>query len=80
MVVTLVDVPLLAAETVRLVMSEWQRTRAPIVRPAIGERHGHPVVFDRRVFAELRPAPPDMGAKVRGSCPCRRGSERSCDR
>ena len=62
-VVTLVDVPLLAAETVRLVVSEWQRTRAPIVRPAIGDRHGHPVVFDRRVFSELRSAPPDLGAK-----------------
>jgi CTP:molybdopterin cytidylyltransferase MocA len=62
-VVTLVDVPLLAAETVRLVVSEWQRTRAPIVRPAIGDRHGHPVIFDRRVFAELRSAPPDLGAK-----------------
>jgi len=62
-VVTLVDVPLLAPETVRLVVSEWRRTRAPIVRPAIGERHGHPVVFDQRVFAELRSAPPHIGAK-----------------
>jgi CTP:molybdopterin cytidylyltransferase MocA len=64
MVVTLVDVPLLLPETVRLVVSEWQRTRAPIVRPAIGERHGHPVVFDQRVFDELRLAPPDIGAKA----------------
>lgn len=62
--VTLVDVPMLAAETVRLVMSEWRRTRAPIVRPAIGDRHGHPVVFDARVFAELRQAPLDVGAKA----------------
>jgi CTP:molybdopterin cytidylyltransferase MocA len=63
-VVTLVDVPLVRPETVRLVMSEWQRTRAPIVRPAIGERHGHPVVFDRRVFDDLRLAPSDTGAKA----------------
>ena len=63
-VVTLVDVPMVAAATVQLVVAEWQRTRAPIVRPAIGERHGHPVVFDRRVFAELRSAPPDVGAKA----------------
>ena len=62
-VVTLVDVPMVAAETVLLVVSEWRRTRAPIVRPAIGDRHGHPVVFDRRVFAELRTAPSDLGAK-----------------
>ena len=64
LVVTLVDVPLLSVDTVRLVVSEWRRTRAPVVRPAIGERHGHPVVFDRRVFEELRQAPLDAGAKV----------------
>jgi molybdenum cofactor cytidylyltransferase len=63
-VVTLVDVPLMTAETVRLVISEWRRTGAPIVRPAIGERHGHPVVFDRRLFQELRQAPLDVGAKA----------------
>jgi molybdenum cofactor cytidylyltransferase len=62
-VVTLVDVPLLTADVVRLVVAEWERARAPIVRPAIGERHGHPVVFDQRVFPELRTAPPDVGAK-----------------
>ena len=63
-VVTLVDVPLVTPETVRLVISEWQRTRAGIVRPAIGEQHGHPVVFDRRLFDELRNAPLDVGAKA----------------
>jgi CTP:molybdopterin cytidylyltransferase MocA len=62
--VTLVDVPLLTPETVRLVLAEWRRTRAPIVRPAIGDRHGHPVIFDRRVFPELRQAPLDVGAKA----------------
>lgn len=62
-VVTLVDVPLLTPETVRLVIGEWRRTRAPVVRPAIGDRHGHPVVFDRRVFGELRLAPLEAGAK-----------------
>lgn len=62
-VVTLVDVPMLTAETVRLVVAEWKRTRAAIVRPAIGDRHGHPVVFDRAVFDELRAAPADAGAK-----------------
>jgi molybdenum cofactor cytidylyltransferase len=54
----------MTAETVRLVISEWQRTHAPIVRPAIGERHGHPVVFDRRLFQELRNTPLDVGAKA----------------
>ena len=62
-VVTLVDVPMLTPDIVRLVVAEWQRTRAPIVRPAIGDRHGHPVVFDRAVFDELRSAPMNAGAK-----------------
>ena len=64
LVVTLVDVPRLDPHTVRLVVAEWQRTQAAIVRPAIGDRHGHPVVFDRRLFAELRAAPADAGAKA----------------
>ncbi len=64
LVVTLVDVPRLSVEIVQRVVFEWQRTRAPIVRPAIGDQHGHPVIFDRRVFDELRQAPLDAGAKV----------------
>src|ERR1043165_5806104 len=51
--VTLVDVPMVSASTVTAVLSEWRRTRAPIVRPASGDRHGHPVIFDRSVFADL---------------------------
>ena len=62
--VTLVDVPLATRETVAAVIDTWRRTRAPIVRPAIGDRHGHPVLFDRRVFDELRRAPIAAGAKA----------------
>jgi CTP:molybdopterin cytidylyltransferase MocA len=61
---TLVDVPLTSAATVRAVIAAWQQSRAPIVRPAIGERHGHPVLFDRAVVDELRRAPLDVGAKA----------------
>lgn len=64
LVVTLVDVPLTSAATVQLVIAEWRRTGAAIVRPAIGDRHGHPVVFDRRLFAALRAAPFAAGAKA----------------
>jgi len=62
--VTLVDVPLVRESTVRRVVEAWSRSRAPIVRPAIGDRHGHPVLFDRAVFGELRAAPPAEGAKA----------------
>jgi molybdenum cofactor cytidylyltransferase len=60
---TLVDVPLLRVSTVAAVIDAWRDTRAPIVRPAIGDRHGHPVIFDRVLFDELRRAPLDAGAK-----------------
>ena len=59
---TLVDVPLVSPDTTRRLVRAWRDTGAPIVRPARGEEHGHPVLFDRRVFAELR-------AQTRGAAP-----------
>jgi len=64
LLMTLVDVPMVRASTVRAVIDAWRRSRAPIVRPAIGDRHGHPVLFDRAVFDQLRRAPIDGGAKA----------------
>jgi molybdenum cofactor cytidylyltransferase len=64
LIVTLVDVPLLDPRIIAQVIDVWRRTRAPIVRPALGDRHGHPVVFDRAVFDELRQAPLAEGAKA----------------
>jgi len=63
LLMTLVDVPMVKASTVTDVIAVWRRTRAPIVRPAIGDRHGHPVIFDRAVLDELRRAPMNEGAK-----------------
>ena len=62
--VTLVDVPLVTPGTVAAVIAGWRRTRAPIVRPANGDRHGHPVLFDRSIFQDLREADPNVGAKA----------------
>jgi molybdenum cofactor cytidylyltransferase len=78
--VTLVDVPLVRSSTVAEVIAAWRRTRAPIVRPADpstslraspstslrtgGGRHGHPVIFDRSIFGDLRSADPNTGAKA----------------
>ena len=60
----LVDTPAVTPETVRTVVATWRKTRAPIVRPARGDEHGHPVIFDRAVFDELRSADPRVGAKA----------------
>jgi len=51
--VTLVDVPLFSAATVRAVVDCYRRTGAAIVRPTSGSRHGHP----------LRAADPAVGLK-----------------
>jgi len=61
--VTLVDVPLVTSSTVRAVIECYWRTRAPVVRPTSGARHGHPLLVDRSLFAELRAADPATGAK-----------------
>jgi molybdenum cofactor cytidylyltransferase len=63
LLMTLVDVPMLASSTVSAVVDSWRRSRAPIVRPIVNGRRGHPVIFDRQVFGELRDAPLDQGAR-----------------
>jgi len=61
--VTLVDVPLVAASTVRAVLERYRATRATVVRPVSGDRHGHPIVIDRSLFQALESADPAIGAK-----------------
>jgi molybdenum cofactor cytidylyltransferase len=69
--VTLVDIPLVTAATVKTLVRTWRETRAPLVRPArparsgegAREEHGHPVIFDASLFDELRRANPATGAK-----------------
>jgi len=62
--VTPVDIPMVRPSTIRQVIEAWERTHAPIVRPAVGERHGHPVLFDRVVFESLRHASLTEGARA----------------
>ena len=61
--VTLVDVPLVSTATVRAVVDRYRTTRAPIVRPVDGDRHGHPVLIARSLFDALRHADSSAGAK-----------------
>jgi molybdenum cofactor cytidylyltransferase len=64
LLVTLVDVPLVSARTIVQVVDAWRASRAPVVRPAVGARHGHPVIFDRATFERLRSAPVSDGARA----------------
>jgi len=61
--VTLVDVPLVAAATIRAVIDRYRASRPPVVRPTSGARHGHPLLLDRALFDEVRAADPSSGAK-----------------
>jgi CTP:molybdopterin cytidylyltransferase MocA len=69
MLMTLVDVPLVSASTVRAVVRRFQETRAHVVRPVAdedgkrGARHGHPVLIARSLFDSLQHADPATGAK-----------------
>jgi CTP:molybdopterin cytidylyltransferase MocA len=60
---TLVDVPLVSPSTVRAVIDRYETTKASIVRPVNGSRHGHPILIDRALFASLRAASDATGAK-----------------
>jgi len=60
---SLVDVPLVGASTIRSVLERYRKTGAIVVRPVRGHEHGHPVLIDRTLFDELRAADPAVGAK-----------------
>ncbi|PYR24335.1 MAG: hypothetical protein DMF98_15830 [Acidobacteria bacterium] len=64
MLLMLVDVPQVSKATVRAVLDRYRQTQARIVRPTSGSRHGHPLLMDRSLFAELRAADPTTGAKA----------------
>jgi molybdenum cofactor cytidylyltransferase len=61
--ITPVDAPLVRAETVAALIAACTTSRAPIVRATYHGRHGHPVIFRRAVFDEVRAADPGVGAK-----------------
>jgi molybdenum cofactor cytidylyltransferase len=58
-----VDIPSVKAATVRSLCDAFDRGAARIVRAVYQGRHGHPVIFGRPVFAELRAADLSVGAR-----------------
>jgi CTP:molybdopterin cytidylyltransferase MocA len=61
--VTLVDLPGVAAGTMRRLLACTAGTDALAIRPAIGQRHGHPVLWHRDAWALVRAADPAGGAR-----------------
>jgi molybdenum cofactor cytidylyltransferase len=58
-----VDAPLVSSDTVATLLAVFSATGAPIVRARYQGRNGHPVIFSRALFDEVRAADPQMGAK-----------------
>lgn len=60
---TPVDVPGITAATVAALIGAFRARGAPLVRPVCGPRHGHPVLFSRRLLPELLAEPLPHGAR-----------------
>jgi molybdenum cofactor cytidylyltransferase len=63
-IVAPVDAPLIRAGTVAAILAVFASTGAPVVRAVHRGRHGHPVLFSRAVFDDLRRADPAIGARA----------------
>lgn len=59
-----VDAPLVTSDTVATLIAAFSATGAPVVRARFQGRNGHPVIFSRAVFDQLRGADPHVGAKA----------------
>jgi molybdenum cofactor cytidylyltransferase len=63
-VVMPVDVPMVSASTIRRLVEVASADGVSIARATYRGRHGHPVLFARAVFDELRRADPAVGARA----------------
>jgi molybdenum cofactor cytidylyltransferase len=64
MLLHLVDHPYINAALVDRMIARFYETKKDIVVPRCRGKRGHPVLFSRRLFAELLAAPMDQGAKA----------------
>jgi len=63
-VVLPVDMPQVQAGSVAALLEAARSASAPILRVVHAGRHGHPVMFRRAVFPDLRAADPTVGARA----------------
>jgi molybdenum cofactor cytidylyltransferase len=62
--VHLSDHPQVGAATFKAIVAEYERAHKPVVIARYRGRRGHPVVFDRSLFAELMAVPENQGARA----------------
>jgi len=61
--VCLVDNPFITKTVVNRIISKFKETKSPIVVPVFNKKRGHPALFSRSLFKELRNAPAKEGAR-----------------
>ncbi len=57
------DHPLVREETFRAIVDSYNRAGKPIVIARHDGHRGHPLIFDRAIFGEIRSAPAEEGAR-----------------
>lgn len=62
-IVLLGDQPAVDAASLRALADAYERTESPIVQAAYSGRPGHPVLFDRSLWADLEAIEGDKGAR-----------------
>jgi molybdenum cofactor cytidylyltransferase len=62
-IVALGDQPFVDAAVMHAIVKQWRSTGLPIVSARYAETRGHPVLFDRAIFAELLQVTGDSGAR-----------------
>ncbi len=60
----LCDHPTVKAQTFAALPDQYVKSQKPVVIARFRGHRGHPVLFDRSIFAELMRAPEDQGARV----------------
>ncbi|MBC8161274.1 MAG: nucleotidyltransferase family protein [Roseiflexaceae bacterium] len=62
--VLLGDQPFVGVQIIDALVQAWRESSAQIVAPSFGGQRGNPVLFDQRVFQELREVQGDQGARA----------------
>jgi molybdenum cofactor cytidylyltransferase len=64
MILCLIDHPLISANLVASLISQFYASQALIVLPLFEGKRGHPVLFSSKLYSELLAAPLDTGARA----------------
>lgn len=59
-----IDRPMVSSGLIQKLISEFIKTKSPIIIPIYDAKRGHPIIFSSSLFPELMRAPIDVGARA----------------